>query len=218
MHRNALFLLLLLPQLLVGQVNRKGTWHLAIGASLGAHNTQYISTSTVSVPILGGTYQVRTEENDGAATVLFPIDVQYGLARPVSVGLFVEPGAYLDSNNTRTNSLVLFGFQPRAYIINHDRFCWSASLQIGSGSLRINDTEGGVDNEARYAGPLFGLGSGVGFYFGEHIGLRTDLRYLGSALRIKDYSENGQAVDLSAFEAELNTTGFTLQVALALRF
>jgi hypothetical protein len=218
MSRTTLTLFLLLPQLLHAQVNQKGTWHLAIGASLGAHRTQYISTSTVSIPVLGGTYEVRTEENDGAATVLFPIDVQYGLARPVSIGLFVEPGSYLDSNYTRSNSLVLYGFQPRAYIINHDRFCWSASLQIGSGALRITDNEAGVEEEARYAGPVFGLGSGVGFYFGEHLGLRTDLRDLGSALRIKEYRENGQAIDLSAFDAELNTTGFTLQVALALRF
>lgn len=194
------------------QYNRKGSFHVALGVAVGGHRTEYVQTSTIlGVPI-------RVEDNDGAATVLFPIDVQYGVAKPVSLGLFLEPGSYLDSNATRSNSLVLFGFQPRGYIINNDRFTWFGSLQIGSGTLRINDTEAGVAEESRYAGPFFGLGSGVGFLFGEHLGLQAHLRYMGSTLELTEYSKGGSSVDLSAVEAELSTTGFSLQASLTFRF
>jgi hypothetical protein len=194
------------------QYNQKGSFHVAVGVAIGGHRTEYVQTSTIlGVPI-------RVENNDGAGTVLFPIDVQYGVAKPVSLGLFLEPGSYLDSNATRSNSLVLFGFQPRGYIINNDRFSWFGSLQIGSGTLRINDTEAGVAEESRYAGPFFGLGSGVGFLFGEHFGLQGHLRYMGSTLTLTDYSKGGSSIDLSAINAELSTTGFSLQASLTFRF
>jgi len=194
------------------QFNRKGTFQLALGLSAGAHRTEYVSTSTVlGIP-------VRTQTNDGAATVLVPIEVQYGVARPLSLGLFVEPGSYLDSSATRSNGLVLFGFQPRGYLVNHDRFAWFASLQIGSGSLRIDDTDGGVKEEATYIGPFFGLGSGVAFLFGDHFGLQGHLRYMGSSLQLKEYSRNGAGVDLSSLDAELTTTGIALQASLMFRF
>jgi hypothetical protein len=179
---------------------------------VGVHSTEYVQTSTIlGIPI-------KSTSNDGAGTVLFPIDVQYGVAKPVSLGLFLEPGSYLDSNATRSNSLVLFGFQPRAYIINHDRFCWMASLQIGSGKLTIDDTKNGVSETARYGGQFFGLSSGVGFYFGEHFGAQLHVRYMGSSLGLKEYEQNGASVDLSAIEADLSTTGIAFQTSLAFKF
>ncbi len=217
-HHILVIALLVLPAALVGQVNRKGAFQISLGTAIGAHHTQYISTQTVAIPILGGTYDVKQENDDGAATLLFPIEVQYGLAKPVSIGLFLEPGSYLDSNNTRSNSLVLFGVQPRGYIINHDRFCWFASLQIGSSTLKITDNDGGARTESTYSGPFFGLGSGVTFMLGEHFGLQGHLRYMGSALQLKEYASNGGSVALSGFSAELNTTGMALQAGVAYRF
>ena len=205
---------LALPLVVSAQVNDKGTFHMALGISGGGHGTQYIQTLTIP----GISLPIRTEANDGAATFLVPIDVQYGLAKPVSLGLFVEPGSYLDSSATRSNSLVIYGFQPRAYIINPDRFTWMGSLQIGSASLKIDDNDQGVSELATYKGPFFGLSSGVGFYFGEHFGLQLHARYMSTAFTLKEFEQNGTSVDLSNFEAELNTTGFALQASLALRF
>jgi len=218
MSMNRIFSLAIaaVPLCAAAQVNQKGTFHLGLGVSAGGHATQYVQNITID--IFGVPITSRTEENDGAATVLFPIDIQYGIAKPVSLGLFVEPGSYLDSSNTRSNGLVLFGFQPRAYIINHDRFTWMGSLQIGSAGLRIKDTENGQNTEALYRGPFFGLSSGVGFYFGEHIGLQLHARYMSTTFDLKEYEQNGASIDISAIEAELNTTGFALQASLALRF
>lgn len=216
MNRILSLAIVVLPFCAAAQINEKGTFHLGLGVSLGAHATQYIQNTTIN--IFGVPITTRTEENDGATTVLFPIDIQYGIAKPVSLGLFVEPGSYLDSSNTRSNGLVLFGFQPRAYIINHDRFTWMASLQIGSAGLRIKDMENGQNTEALYKGPFFGLSSGVGFYFGEHIGLQLHARYMSNTFELKEYEQNGTSIDISAIEAELNTTGFALQASLAMRF
>lgn len=205
-----------MPLCAVAQINQKGTFHLGFGVSMGGHATQYVQNTTIN--IFGVPVTTRTEENDGAATVLFPIDIQYGIAKPVSLGLFVEPGSYLDSSNTRSNGLVLFGFQPRAYIINHDRFTWMGSVQVGSAGLRIKETENGRNTEALYRGPFFGLSSGVGFYFSDHIGLQLHARYMSTSFDLKEYQQNGTSIDLSAVDAELNTTGFALQASLALRF
>jgi len=204
--------LIMFPLVALAQVNDKGTFHFALGVSAGGHGTQYLQ----KVRVAGIPFEV--EDQDGAATVLFPIDVQYGIAKPVSLGLFVEPGSYLDSSATRSNSLVIFGFQPRAYIINRDRFTWMGSLQIGSAGLTIEDSELGISQVAKYGGPFFGLSSGVGFHFGEHIGLQLHLRYMSTAFKLNDLEQNGASQDLTNFEATLNTTGFALQASLAAKF
>ncbi|HOP44744.1 MAG TPA: hypothetical protein PLA11_14585 [Flavobacteriales bacterium] len=194
------------------QVNDQGTIHLAVGVNAGGHATQYEQT----IRILG--VPITSKESDGAATVTFPIEFQYGLAKVFSLGVYFEPGSYLDSSATRTNGLVLFGIAPRFYLVNNERFAWTAGLQFGGSTLRIDDSDALGAYTSTYRGPNFGLSSGVAFQFSDLIGLHLRARFLTTSLALKELERNGNGQSLDNYEADLNTGGFTLGASLAFRF
>ena len=206
------FLLAFGPMVGHAQFNDKGTFHVAVGVGLGGHATEYEQTVTLlNVPF-------TTRKTDGAATVTFPIEAQYGITRSFSLGLYIEPGRYLDSTDSKSNSITLLGIQPRFYVINKDRFALLASLQVGSTNLRINEDRPGVNSTAQYRGGSFGLGAGAVIQFSDVVGIQFHLRYIGNRLKLKDYDLNGSNVDLGTFKAELNTHGVVGQLSLGLRF
>lgn len=201
-------LLLMGTRGLVAQVNDKGTFHVSIGIAAGGHGTTYETT------ILG----VVTTENDGAATVTYPIEVSYGLGKRFSLGLYLEPGVYLDSSATESNGLATFGIQPRFYIINNDRFAWMASMQLGSSTLRYDVEEPGNVSEAIYRGTNLSLSTGVGFYFSDLIGLNLQMRYIGTTMPLRKWTVNGTGLDPDLIDATLTTRGVALQASLAFKF
>lgn len=190
------------------QYNDKGTIHLAIGAAFGGHGTEYETT------FLG----FRDTDTDGAATVTVPIELDFGISRKFSLGLYVEPGSYLDSSATESNSMALIGLQPRFYLVNGDRFAWLASLQLGAAGLKIDRVEPFLETSATYAGGNFGLGTGVVFQFGDLIGLQLHLRYMTTNMKLRDYTVNGDDVSLDDFDATLRTRGVAFQTSISFRF
>ncbi|MBK6832534.1 MAG: outer membrane beta-barrel protein [Flavobacteriales bacterium] len=204
------FLVLLAPA--SAQFNDKGTVHLAIGLAGGAHGTEYKTT----ISIFGGNYS--DTETDGAATITVPIELDFGISKKFSLGLYLEPGSYLDSSATESNSMALVGLQPRFYFINGDRFAWLGSLQLGAAGLKIERDEAFTESSATYAGGNFGLGTGVVFQFTDLIGLQLHMRYMTTNMKLRDYTLNGNDVDLDNYEAELRTRGFAVQASLGFRF
>ena len=193
------------------QVNDKGVVHLAIGLAAGGHATEYEQTVTfLGIP--------NTTTNDGAATWTVPVEVSYGLARVFSLGIYAEPGAYLDSSATESNAIIMLGIQPRFYLINQDRFAWMASLRLGATNLTIDRSEPGLETSSRYRGSHFGLSTGVAFQFSDLLGLHLHLHYLTNRMPLKEYELNGSSIDLANIEAELRTQGVTLQASVAFRF
>ena len=193
---------------LTAQVNDKGTFHVSIGAAAGGHATTYETT------VLG----VVNTENDGAATVTYPIELGYGLGERFSLGLYIEPGVYLDSSASESNGLALVGIQPRFYIVNGNRFAWMASLQLGVSALRYDVDEPGNRTEAKYSGTNLGLSTGVGFYFTDNIGLNLQLRYVGTTMPLRSWSVNGVDFDPDLIDATLTTRGAAVQASLAFKF
>lgn len=192
----------------VAQVNEKGAIHLSIGISAGGHATHYEQS------ILG----FVQKNDDGAATATFPIEASYGLGGRFSVGLLLEPGVYLDSTETESNALAMVAIQPRFYLINKDRFLWMASVQLGSARLKYDVDEPGNVSRAIYRGSYFGLSSGVGFYFTDHIGINLQLRYLAAAMPLREWSINGTDLDPDLIDAKLSTSGVAVQASLAFKF
>lgn len=190
------------------QVNEKGAIHLSAGLALGGHATHYEQT------ILGF---VQTTD-DGAATTTFPIEFGYGLGGRFSLGLLLEPGAYLDSTASESNALVCLALQPRFYLVNGERFTWMASAQIGSARLKYDVDQPGQVSNALYQGGLFGFSSGVGFYFTDHIGLNLQVRYMATTMPLKEWSLNGFSLDPDLLDAKLSTQGVALQASLAFKF
>jgi hypothetical protein len=204
--------LLLLSTGIAAQYNDKGTVHLSIGGAISAYATEYDQTIT----ILG--FPIRTTNEGGAATTTLPIEFHYGFARIFSLGLYVEPGRYIDSVDTKENSIMLIGLHPRFYLVNKDRFAWMAGLQLGTTRLTIDDVAAAGSPRSEFRGGHFGLSTGVGFLFSDLIGIQVHLRYLANTLPLTDYELNGSAVSLDLVDAELRARGVGLQASLNFRF
>lgn len=201
-----------LPILLSAQINAPGRVHVAVGLAAGFHGTEYTEVGTVlGIPLSRKTL-------DAAFTTTVPIEVGVGVAKFLSLGLYVEPGSYLDSSATESNGLAMVGFQPRFYLVNKDRFAWMASLRLGGSALELDRQEPFVRSEARYSGGHFGLGTGVAVHFSELIGLQLHLNYLANRMTLQDYRINGSEIPLDLYDAELLTRGVALQASLAFRF
>jgi len=195
-------------------MNDKGTVNITAGVGLGIHGTIYQQTTS----LLG--IKTTEEEEDGAVTVTVPIDVQFGLFRPLSLGIYVEPGAYLDSNATRSNALLIAGVKPQLYLVQDGDFAWYLNGRAGMNFLNIDYQDEQLDEriEESYSGPHFGVGTGIGTYFGGAFGFNFGLIWMRSSFNLKDLTINNTTQNLEAFEAELETSGVELTAQLAFRF
>ncbi|MBK8226484.1 MAG: hypothetical protein IPK70_04850 [Flavobacteriales bacterium] len=200
------------------QFNEAGRFHASIGGAVGFHATKYYQKFTFN--FFGTPVSVDTTTTDGAATYTLPIELDFGLAKFMSLGLYLEPGAYLDSSATESNNLMMAGIQPRFYLLNKDRFALLASLQLGVSALNIVRDEAGTinDSDSRYLGFQWGLGTGMAVGFGNHLGMRFMLRYVSTSMPLRAAEQNGSSIDLDNFEAKLTTGGVLLQLSFCVRF
>ena len=199
------------------QFNEPGRVHISLGGAFGAHATNYKTEQHFN--FFGNHITVDSTTTGGAVSLTVPIELDFGVARFMSLGLYVEPGSYLDSSATESNSIVLAGIQPKFYLLNKDRFALLAALQLGAAGLHIErEEDNGFNSDARYAGLQWGVGTGVAVGFGDHFGMRFMVRYLATNMALRGYEVNGDGVDLDNYEARLKTGGVLFQISLAARF
>lgn len=200
----------LTPFLLQGQAHQQGTFQIGVGASFGIHATHY--EQSYKYQFAGQTIEFSDENDDGAATTTFPIEVHFGLAERFSLGLYGEPGTYLDSADEHPNRIFLIGLSPRYYIVNNDNFYWYAGLDVGAGALRISDKDETFTDT--YAGGHFRLGSGVAWFFGDLFGINLFAKYGAYNLKWRDREPDP---NVDNFEAMLKTSGFHIGLGLQVK-
>ncbi|HRD53896.1 MAG TPA: hypothetical protein PKY96_14755 [Flavobacteriales bacterium] len=200
------------------QFNESGRFHASIGGAMGFHGTRYYQKFTFN--FFGTPVNVDTTTTDGAVTFTLPIELDFGLAKFMSLGLYIEPGSYLDSSATESNRIALAGIQPKFYLLNKDRFALLTSLQLGVSALNIVRDENGTmnDSDARYLGFQWGLGAGMAVGFGDHVGMRFMARYVGTRMPLRAMEQDGRSIDLDNYEARLTTAGLLIQLSLCVRF
>lgn len=207
-HVCAFFLVASSPSAVLAQVNEKGDLHLSLGLVAGVHATEYRTS------FLG----FSDVQNDAAVTSTIPIEAGYSLGGRFSLGILIEPGLYLDSTETESNALRIYAVQPRFFLVNGRRVAWLASAQFGTAILTYDVDVPGNVSRTIYRGGFWGLSTGMGAYFSDHIGLNLQLRYMATTMPARDAEINGQPFDLSVFNAELRTSGLALQASLAFTF
>ena len=215
MKRLATLALLALPfaTTALAQSNEGGTFHIGVGWSLGFHTTKFEQQYTVLGVV------VKDSDTGAALTRSFPIDLQIGVAKPLSIGIYVEPGSYLDSSATRKNRFIIAGIAPRIYILNKDRFNWMAGPEVGVSALQIEDVEYfGKTYTDSYLGIHVRIATGVAFYFGDHFGIQTQVKYAIHSMPWRDRDPESTALDNADFEASLNTSGIQIQIGATVKF
>lgn len=195
------------------QSNKGGTVHIGLGFSLGLHATRY------EEEWLETSQQRQRETTDGAITRTFPIDLQIGLAKPISLGIYGEFGRYLDSSDTRSNRVLLVGFAPRVYIINKDKFNWMIGPEIGISGLQIEDVEfANKKFTDSYAGLHVRLATGISFYFTKNLGLQFQTRYVYHNMQWRDRDPENTLFDTLDYEGVLTTSGIQLSLGVTVKF
>ncbi|MCB0792773.1 MAG: hypothetical protein H6595_10580 [Flavobacteriales bacterium] len=196
------------------QVNKAGTVHLGLSGSLGLHATTYVEKQYLG--ILGLVQESTT--HDGAVSWTFPIDLQVGVAKVLSAGLYLEPGVYLDSSAAKSNAIFIAGLAPRFYLVNTDHFAWTLLLGGGIGTLQIEERYSGGNARTIYlSGGQLRIGTGVLVIFGRHVGLQAGLKYAYYDLPLRKSEYNGQEESLSNYDGHLTASGFHVDLGLAVR-
>lgn len=194
------------------QVNAKGVVQVGLGVGLGAHATHFNSE------VRFGNLAMKHSDDDGAVTVTFPIEVQYGMADRFSLGICLEPGRYLDSAGTHPNALFLLALSPRFYAVNKDHFAVLFDLDLGLNYLQIESTSLVAKVKDRYQGGFFRPGCALQWYFGETVGLNVGLYYTAHTFKWKDRDPDDPILDAANYSATLKTSGVLFQAGLQAKF
>lgn len=188
---------------LVAQSNQGGVVQLGLSLTGGAYSTEYEQTF----------FGLTVKETDGAASFSVPLEVNVGIMEPLSIGIYLQPGFYLDSSAERSNSFFIAGLTPRFYAVNKDRFNYWLGLEFGLSSLIIKENEGET-NEIQYtfAGGHFRLATGINAYLTDRFGLQAGLKYAAYSMPLRDLEP-----DLPYYDATLKVSGIEFWLGLALR-
>ena len=163
------------------------------------------------------------EDSSGVATSMFDFSIQYSIFDFLSAGAYFGIGSYIeDPDNTEAqgNSILSFGADVRANLVNKFQFNWYLGGRLGYSALEINrkTLNGFVDLRANYSSPQTGLFSGINYYFNDYIGLNVELGYANHNFLMNEYHINDNSQDLSNFENRLDVKGIILKLGLSFKF
>ncbi len=194
------------------QVNGMGKFQFGLGLGLGVHATHFEQEAHFAG------YTLRDSQKDDAITVTVPLEAQVGLSDDVSVGLYLEPGSYLDSADAHPNKLILVGLSPRLYVVNKDRFALHLNADVGFSHLRISGMrQGAILYNDRYAGGHFRLGIASQWFFGNAVGIHIGLKYADHSFNWKERDPAPWTLNIAQYYAKLKTSGVQFQVGFQVK-
>lgn len=197
------------------QVYNPGTLSFQLGYDVAIHKVDYTSQ------YLG---IIIDNNSDLAATTLFSMSGQYNPFTWLSAGFTFLGGAYLeDPENAEAdgNKVRVYALDLRFYLVNTDNLALYLGPEFGSSHLEINRIYPALGNQKTndiYKGPHLGLNMGFDLYFSDVFGWFLQLNYTTNKFDLKEYSVNGDAVDLTNFDITLDTFSFGLRTGLCIKF
>lgn len=195
------------------QVVSKGTVQIGLGLNAGGFATQYDS----EISILG--FTKKDSHRDGALSMTFPLEVQYNITDRFGLGLYLEPGSYIDSAGTHPNKLFLLGLSPRFYVVNGDHFTLDLHADLGLANLQIRDVQNGKERFTdHFDGRHFRAGVRGQYYFGQAFGLHADLRLAGANFNWSKREPRDPLIDAVNYKATLKVTGVQFELGAQVRF
>lgn len=163
---------------------QKGTFLIRVGAGFAGYGTK--ATDVKDEWVWNGSAivkeRVTTHKNDGAASLMFPLTLEYGITNWFGAGLrgaYSKYYANADSTNNNTKPTVSstdLGVMMNFHFIKTVHFDMPITLLVGySGfSYKTNDV---FNSMAKDAGYNIGVGLNPRIYFGDHVGMFFDLNY-----------------------------------------
>jgi hypothetical protein len=166
----------------------------------------------------------KYENEDGAVSVQFPLELRYELSEKWNVGLDMKFGSYLyepDSSEGKSNRFFVFGIAGEYTLVNEEDFRWYAGFGIHAASLVLEEkSDDAVEYKEEvwsYSGGGIRLNTGVIIYLGDVVGLNFNLGLDTHNLNLKEYSKNSNKEDLSNVDATLKLAGLDGTIGVVFR-
>lgn len=195
------------------QVNAPGRFQIGLGLDLGLFATHF--ENSYNIPFFG---RFTHSDDDGAAAVSYPLDLQVGISNRWSIGLCLEPGAYVDSVTEHRNGFFIASLSPRFYLMNGDHFAWYLQADLGASALKYSDVpDGGQRYDDSYVGGHFRIGSGVQYYFGSIFGINAGLKFASYNLVWRDRDPEDPFLNNTDYEAKLLVRGVQFQLGVQVK-
>lgn len=163
------------------------------------------------------------EDEDGALSIQFPLELRYEVSERWNLGLDMKFGSYVyepDSAEGKSNRFFVFGIAGEYTIVNKEDFRWYTGFGIHTASLVLEETSEDAIIERKewtYRGGGIRLNTGVLIYLGEVGGLNFNLGFDTHNFTLEEYEQNGAKQDLSKIDANLKLSGLDGTIGLVLR-
>lgn len=195
-----------------------------LSANLGARGGLGVATLGIS----GGNYSLVTASEAAIFTSNFPIDVNFGLLKPISVGLNFTPTNYsvIGEGGVLTAKNNSLGLNINFYIVNTPRFNMQLALTpytVLTNNIELNYHPYSFNAKIKGSGFMGRLLFNI--FFSENIGMYFGLGYHRSSYQLKSFNMQIANDDL---EFELNeifkndislrVPSFGLSIGIATRF
>lgn len=220
-----------------GQAFQKGNWNVDVGVGLGAYSTE--TTISVPIPILG---TITSTAKDGAASVMIPIGVEYGISNRFGLGVqlgfsnyFIDDSTEvknpltgqetgeMQENNTESVKSVDFALKFNFHLLEAEKNDLYVGLALGGSSITwewkdVDNNNSGTNGQVE---TLKGSGSYASLYitdrifFSDRVGIFFNLGYT-----VYNYSQLNSSTSSNAVINSLkwNAKGVNIGTGLALKF
>ncbi len=199
--------------------DRKKEIQARLGWGLGG----YRSLTTASYNVLGA--QIEESDTSGAAARHLNFDLRYEITRRIAIGLDTKFGSYLydanEDNTGKSNGYAIFGIRAEFMVVDRPKFRWYLGAGFHTAGLVVEEKNQGafsVDNKAEYRGGGVKLNTGLIKYFGDSpVGIHFNVGYDAYNLSMESFTVNGDDVDLSNYDGNLELDGVDISLGLIFR-
>lgn len=165
-------------------------------------------------------------DTDGAVAIHLPIELRYELHPRFNAGIDLKFGNYLYDPNDSTvqdnsNHFESFGFGLEGTLVRHENFRLYLGLNVNTTSLTLTDHIdwfGDTVTETQlWRGGGFQANIGFLAFFSKPIGFNFNLGYDSHTFKLKTFTRDGQAQDLTGWSGELKVRGVNGTLGLVVR-
>ncbi len=196
---------------------QKGKITISVGAGFGVYGTKsYTQWDSVYG---GSSYKATRTKNDGAASGIYPINLEYGITNWLGIGARFGFSKYAVSDTVKLKPTVT-GWDGDLNLFLHfvktKRFDMPVQLTAGYSSFKYlsNDLNGSM---AKGGGINYAISLVPRIYFGNHIGMYFNLGYAGYNYPNLILSDNKNTLNNLNYTFKLKANGVNLGLGLIVK-
>ncbi len=174
--------------------------NIVVDVGLGGAGYKTLLSSTITT----GTVSVKNEKNGTAGSVIYPIQVEYGLRNWLGIGARFAYSKYYDS--TKSNRGIDFDFVLNFHLIKTKRFEMPISLFLGYSNLNIKYKDV-LNTIAKDNGMSNGIMLIPRFYITKHFGLFVNVGFVNYVYPSLTFTNNSNKSNINPAQINISLAG-----------